>query len=265
MTIKTFHNAIILALCLITFRIEASTQTDHLLQEAYNSYVAGEKATTISDRKKAFNLSLSIYTELEKIDQPTFGNGKLYYNIGNSYFQLEEYPWAILYYNKALKLNPRNDAIQQNLTTAQQKAGLSSATFLSLYDQVFFFHTKLALPERLQLFFAFGMIVLVVISTWIWHPQRWQKSTLVLFGICSLIMFCSVCYTRYFSPIEGVIVESTPLYRDAGKQYATASELPILSGNKIRVLVILENGQWLKVMAPNGDLGYVPHTAIRII
>ena len=42
----------------------------------------------------------------------------LYYNMGNTYYKMKDYPHAILYYEKALKLDPSNEDISTNLEIA---------------------------------------------------------------------------------------------------------------------------------------------------
>lgn len=42
----------------------------------------------------------------------------LYYNMGNTYYKMKSYPMAILYYEKALKLEPGNEDIRTNLEIA---------------------------------------------------------------------------------------------------------------------------------------------------
>ena len=42
----------------------------------------------------------------------------LYYNMGNAYYKMKEYPLSILYYEKALKLDPGNEDIKVNLEIA---------------------------------------------------------------------------------------------------------------------------------------------------
>ena len=45
-------------------------------------------------------------------------SAELYYNIGNTYYKMRQYPKAILYYEKALKLNPGDEDIRTNLEIA---------------------------------------------------------------------------------------------------------------------------------------------------
>lgn len=251
-------------LCSCGASMEAD-ETETMMQDAYENYVAGEKAQTIAERSEDFNRALGLYMKLDVLFNPEFGNGKLFYNIANSYFQVEEYPWAIVYYNRAHKLMPRNERVTQNLAVALQKAGVQSSSFVTLYDQAFFFHSKFALPERLQLFFLFSVILLALILLFIWKPHLKLKTPIILAAICFGAMLISVTYTRYFAPIDAIVVESTPLYKDAGTQYAVVSELPILAGNKVQVLDVRQNGHWLKILDPSGNLGYVQNKNIRII
>lgn len=236
-----------------------------LLKSAYDSYITGEKADTISSRKQDFNKALEDYTKLEKTYNPSFGNGKLYYNIANSYFQLEEYPWAALYYYKAQKLMPREERVQRNLNITLQKLSVTPTDNTSIYQPLINLQSLISLPERLQLFFNFGIILLALVAANIMRPNVVIKRLIILFGIVWSLLFLSVMYARFMAPVEGVLVKSTSLYRDAGEQYAKVSDQPVLSGNKVQVLEVLQNGEWLKVLSPTGELGYVPVSAIRII
>lgn len=44
----------------------------------------------------------------------------VYYNLGNAYYKMREFPMAIYYYEKALKLDPSNEEVQTNLAIANQ-------------------------------------------------------------------------------------------------------------------------------------------------
>lgn len=45
-------------------------------------------------------------------------SASLYYNMGNTYYKMKDYPMSILYYEKALKMDPSNEDIRINLEIA---------------------------------------------------------------------------------------------------------------------------------------------------
>ena len=235
------------------------------LTEADSSYKAGEQATTIAEREKAFNQALTLYHQLEEKHQPEFGSGKLYFNLANTYFQLGQYPLALLYYHKASALMPREERVTFNLKMAKEKLGLVDETKPSAFERIFFFHTKLSLPERLEIFFWLSLIVLACCSYLIWNKKKWVKNALIVSFSLWVLMLLSLCYTRYISPLEGLIVNPTALYRDAGFQYEKVTENPVMPGSKVEILDVLPNRKWLKITTNDGQMGYVPQESIRRI
>ncbi|MGA8165062.1 MAG: hypothetical protein WB791_08585 [Waddliaceae bacterium] len=253
------------SLAYFLFIAKTTKNPEYQLKEAYREYVKGEKAGTAGERRAAFNRALSLYTDLEREPPPAFGNGKLYYNIANSYFQLGQYPWAVYYYYRALALMPRNDKVVHNLSVALNKLDLRAGEEQLIFSRIFPFHHYLSLPERLQVFFGLGLLTLVLGSLYLWSRRSWLRKTAILTAVLTGVMLLSLGYSHYIAPIEGVIIRSTALYRDAGEQYAKVRDAPILSGSRVEVLDVLREGRWLKVMTEKGDLGYIPHDSIRIL
>lgn len=266
---KTMNSLWIILWCIIIISILAillwPKGIERQLNEAYASYEKGEKADTIAARKESFNRALSIYTDIEDHYDVAFSDGKLYYNIANTYFQLQEYPLASLYYYRAIALMPRNDKVKRNLDITLAKLSVPSLKEESIFKQIFFFHYYLSLPERLQLFFILGLLGTICFSLSIWFSWRFLKSAGFLLAICEMILLLSLAWTFYLAPVEGVLTHATILYRDAGFQYAPVSEKPALAGVKVEVVDVLQEGKWLKILTPNGSLGYVPQDSIRLI
>lgn len=75
-----------------------------------------------------YNQALGIYLEQAKVSGTS---SDLYYNIGCTYYRLKDYPHAILYYERALKLDPSNRAARNNLTFVREKAQISDEDSLS--------------------------------------------------------------------------------------------------------------------------------------
>lgn len=235
--------------------------------QADASYIAGENATSVAERTEAFNKALTLYLELEEKnkDALAFGNGSLYYNIGNTYFQLGEYPWAILYYYRALQLEPRDIKTLRNLQITQSKLTLTPPEPPSWISRFIGLQTYLSLPEKLQGVFHLGVALLMLASAYLWRPFRWLKHAMIIVMLPLLFLLGSIGYTQYFAPIEGVLVQPSVLYRDAGKQYAVVSNQPLLAGEKVFVVEERQNGAWLKILTDDGTVGFLPYDPIRLI
>lgn len=247
------------------FTYKKGKEINTRLQVAYAAYVKGEIANTLSKRQDSFNRSLEIYTDFERQYKPQYGNGKLYYNIANTFFQLEEYPLATLYYYRALALLPRSEKVSSNLKRTLQKLGIEPEKKETVFSNIFFFHHLFSFPERMQAFFGMACIAILFTSLYIWTRKNGFKKSALLTSFLSFLFLLSIGYSHYLDPVEGVIIQSTGLYRDAGTQYAKVVQEPILSGSKVEVLDILKQGTWLKVVTQEGDLGYLPQESIRII
>lgn len=258
---------VIFSLLMITiFMLFLVRKDDPRLEDADNSYRSGEAAKTISARKQAFNESLQLYQELEQEYHPIFGDGKLYYNIGNTYFQLEEYPWAVFNYLRAQMLRPRDEKVISNLVIAQEKLSLEKTTYASsAFSKIFFFHSYLSLPERLQVFFFLSLLALGFTSAVLWFTNPWLKRAMWVTLLFAGVFLSSIAYTQYFSSVRAVLIQSSDLYRDAGTQYAKVGDTPLAAGMQVEVIDSLPDGKWVKIVTPKGDPGYVPYEAIRLL
>lgn len=238
--------------------------SSELLVEADQQYNRGEASNSAEIRMEAFNKALSLYTSAEEQYHPSYGNGKLYYNIGNSYFQLGQYPFAVLYYYRALSLRPDDEGVKNNLDTALKKLRVSPSNQES-WLTAFFLKRWVPLPRLLQ---AFAFLTLLFFSFWslyLWFNERYLKwaSLSLAFPLCFVLL--SILYSFYFSPLIAVVIQATSLYKDAGYEYARLPNKLLTSGEKVTILEVLEQGKWLKVVHEDGTLGYVPSESLRVI
>lgn len=228
-------------------------------------YSEGEHAKTVIEREEAFNQALEAYSSIEAKNQSPFGNGTLFYNMGNTYFQLNEYAWAVYYYYRALKLQPRNQKIIRNLNIALTKLGLPEYKERKTFHYLFFFQQSLSLPEQIKTVFLLTFLIAILFSLYVWGAIKRYQALLIIPLLLWVMMMATISYSYYFSPLEGVMVENSALFRDAGEHFAQATEFPVREGSKIRVLDVTANGTWLKVLTPQGKVGYIPHRSIRLI
>ena len=78
-----------------------------------------EKAS-LSYEKKEYAQAIIHYNEIQDLG---LYSSDLYYNIGNCYYKLQQNAEAVLYYEKALKLNPSDEDALFNLKLVQIAIG----------------------------------------------------------------------------------------------------------------------------------------------
>lgn len=239
--------------------------TPEILQSAESSYKEGELGQNVAQRKDNFNRSLTAYQELEKQYFPEHGTGKLYFNLGNAYYQLEQYPWAALYYYKAQKLMPREEKPKLNLNLTLNKLQQPKSANPTIWEKLFLIGPYISIPEALQIF-AFAIILLFILMTiWIWNPKKYLKMAMVLTGLFLIYLSAALGYQKYIAPLNAVIVKATPVYRDAGTQYSQVLNDPLSAGSKVEIIQLMSDSNWVKVLLPQGAIGFIPLENLRII
>jgi len=86
--------------------IFAQRSEDELWSSANEKYAAGD-----------FSAALADYKEIESLG---YTSDALFYNIGNSYFKTNDIARSVLYYERALRLNPAGKDIKYNLALAKE-------------------------------------------------------------------------------------------------------------------------------------------------
>jgi tetratricopeptide (TPR) repeat protein len=93
--------ASIFAILLVSILTFAGESLDSLFIQANEAYSAGE-----------YEDAYALYTEIK---EQGYESPELYFNMGNAAFRSNKLGYSILYYEKALKLDPSNDEAQKNL------------------------------------------------------------------------------------------------------------------------------------------------------
>lgn len=236
-----------------------------LLQDAQMSYLNAERTKVVTERKQGFNHALEVFLELEKKYSPYFGNGKLFFDIGNTFFQLEDFPNALLYYYRAQLLRPTDEKVKAHIELAKNKLSLPETTKPSVFDWLFYFHRHFSLPERLQLLAFLNCALFALISLNLWLPHRFFYACSMALGVIAALFVLSVSSTYLFSPHEGVIINSSVLYRDAGTHYAKVKPDPLPAGIKVVLQGTALGGKWVKIATNDGTVGFLPQETLRAI
>ncbi|HMM11767.1 MAG TPA: tetratricopeptide repeat protein [Bacteroidales bacterium] len=197
-----------------------------------------------------------------------FHGASVYYNMGNAYFKLRKFPDAILFYEKALKLNPGNEDIRHNLR-------LANAMIVDKIDPVPEFFLKQwwttfynLLPADMWAWISIVLFGLTLIMAWLFFTARsmfWRKTGFFA-GLAILFMFIGsfglASQKYYYTQRVNEAIVFVPTITVKSAPSASGVDLFVLhEGSKVRLLE--ENGDWQKIRIANGSVGWIPAETLK--
>jgi len=234
--------------------------------------VSGQNEALFSEASKAYNggnYENAIQNYLEILENGQH-SAEVYFNLGNSYYKLNQIAPSIYYYEKALLLRPNDSEIKNNLAYAQNmtldaidempETGLSKIKknltgFLS-FDQwaktavifmilfvllyIAFYYFRYSTRKRIAFIASLVSLFIAIVS--------------VIFAFVQFSDFTSDRPAIVFS--EEIAIRSEP--NDRSQEVFTLHE-----GTKVNVLDELNEFQKIKIA--DGKTGWVPKESIRVL
>lgn len=197
-------------------------------------------------------------------------SGKLYYNLGNSWFKQGRMGKAILNYNRALLLDPTDEDVQYNLAMA-------NARIVDKIDTVPEFFLKSWLRELglllssdtwavLGLVFlgiAFAAIILWLLSNTLTLRKLGFYGGLVSLVFClTATFYAHYQRTRLLHGSEAVVMNLVAPVKSSPA--AGSKDIFVLhEGTKVRMLERLDG--WTEIVLADGNKGWIASNAIEAI
>ncbi len=248
---KTF----LIILLFISYGLFAS-DNDALVVKANKAYSAG-----------AYQQAATLY---QQVVSNGFEASELYYNLGNAYFKCNDMPSAILYYEKALKLNPRDEYVKNNIQVANTKITDKILPLPELFykrwwnalQNLFEMDTwAVILIVNVVLFFIAISFYLISNTMLIRKASFWCGILLFIFSTFSFL-FASNWYHTLTRQKEAIIFSPSLTVKSSPDDNST--DLFILhEGTKVSVTDKV--GQWREVKIANGSVGWVKAETFREI
>ena len=235
--------------------------------------VLGIKAQAIQNQEFAkanfyynesrYDTALVIY---ERILDDGFVSAPLLFNIGNTYFKLRNYPMAILNYEKALKIDPTNEEIKQNLAIANALITDKIEPMPEFFLKKWWRGIGNRLSANGWATMSIIMFALLLISLFLYlttHLYSLKKTTfftnilLFLLCLCSII-FASQKKNHMEKRSEAIVMTPTITVKSSPSQ--SGVDLFVLhEGSKVEILDVVEN--WDKIKIADGSVGWMPSTS----
>lgn len=185
--------------------------------------------------------------------------------IADSYFQLQQYAWALLYYKRAQILTPRDPALAHAIKDTSSALGISTskpALFTWLFMPLPFF---LSAAEQLALLLLFALFsTACYVALLLQKQKQWRVATLFWLAVAAWIGMQSL-YERYFVAAEAVVITPSEMYTQANTDAAMVAEALVMPGDLVYVMDISSDGQWLAIKNGRHQLGYVHYSHVRLI
>jgi Tetratricopeptide repeat len=226
----------------------------------FNSFAAADhnsiwnKANTFYIQKQ-FDSAAYYYEQLAQL-KPL--NAEVYFNLGNTYYRLNKVGYAVLNFERALKVDPDYFDAKENLALAKERI----TNHIRSTDNIFFIRwwENITRADKAILWSVSSLLVFIVFIGLIFlrrfsNSMR-QKIPSQLVGIMAIVFICLltlslVSTNKSMSHDSAVVMQNdAPLLTIdlKGKPIALVPEGTTVS-------ILKENGEWTEVSLPDGRTG----------
>ena len=208
--------------------------------------------------------------EYNKLLLDGFEGTSLYYNLGNAHYRLGKVGYAILYFQKALKLSPNDEDVKHNLALAK----------LNLKDKVdtlppfFIFNLWEGLLASFSVtgwtiivYIVFILFLIVTVSYFFSRNVTEQRISFfsgagLAIALVFAIILLVVKMNKEYNVKDGIIVETAVVVKSS-PDFSSKDSFQIHEGLKVRVEDHVDD--WVKIRLNDGKIGWINEKSIGII
>jgi tetratricopeptide (TPR) repeat protein len=245
---------LLIALFSIASLVGVAQDSNPVFDEANKAYEAGK-----------FVEAIALYHQLEEKQE----SAELYYNLGNSYYQIDSIAPAILYLEKSIKLKPTEDAAF-NLAICNQKITDRIETKKELVITTWWEEFRSLLTTTGWAWLSIMLMILACVA-WITY-QRSKNDSLVrasfmaglLSSIATLLMLLMANHVNntHNQSIEAIIFAANVDVKSSPN--ATGKTLFVLhQGTKVNLRE--NNSEWQEIMLADGKIGWILASDLKAI
>lgn len=239
-------------------------------QEEYNSSILIDKFTEANNfyNNSKYEKSVEIYLEI--LDSGHH-SAELYYNLGNSFYKLNNIANSILYYEKSLKLNPKDKDVTNNLKMVNN--GIIDdvvkipESFINNQLNNLSNYFSYASWGSILIIFSFLFLLVFIIYFFSKDPIVKRASFTSLFILVVLIgITLKISFNAYEKNYieKYAIIFSTKIEIKSEPNERSENLLTLHSGTKVKIIDSF-NEKWVKIKLVNGQEGWINNNEIRII
>lgn len=208
--------------------------------------------------------------EYNKLLLDGFEGTSLYYNLGNAHYRLGKVGYAILYFEKALKLSPNDEDVKHNLALAklnlQDKVDTLPPFFIfNLWDGLLASFSVTG--WTIIVYIVFILFLIVTVSYFFSRNVTEQRISFfsgagLTIALVFAIILLVVKMNKEYNVKDGIIVETAVVVKSS-PDFSSKDSFQIHEGLKVRVEDHVDD--WVKIRLNDGKIGWINEKSIGII
>lgn len=218
-------------------------------------------------QNKEFENAIEKY---EAVLEQQHSSSALYYNLGNAYYRNGKIGYAILHYERGLKLDPDNEDLQYNLKIVKARTidRIKEVPQIFIVDWWVAFTTAFsAITWQVIVIFFYFLLLVSITVFFVTKRGNIQKLSIYtsIIGLFGAIFFTIILFgniSRETSKDFAIITANTV----AAKQSPNESSNDLFVTHEgLKVAVTDQFSDWLEIKLYDGKVGWLPKDALEII
>jgi len=206
----------------------------------------------------------------DSISKQGYESAELYYNIGNSYYKLDQLGKAVLYYERALLLSPKDEDIEYNLGLVRMHV----VDKLETIPEFFLIRIgksiqSIFMTDTWSVISIIAFIIgLLTFTIYFFNKNSGiGKSTFIISMLTLIIALMSFNYARKqknFLTGHKTAIIMTPSVTIKGSPDKSGTSLFVLhEGTKVKI--VDKVGEWFEIKLSDGNKGWIKNTELEKI
>lgn len=208
--------------------------------------------------------------EYNKLLLDGFEGTSLYYNLGNAHYRLGKVGYAILYYEKALKLSPNDEDVMHNLALAKlnlkDKVDTLPPFFIfNLWEGIL---AAFSVTGWTIIVYIIFILVLIIFIVYFFSRSVTEQRISFFMGIgLTVVLLLTISLlivkmNKEFNTKDGVIIETSVIVKSS-PDYSSKDSFQIHEGLKVRIEDNVDD--WVKIRLDDGKIGWITEKSLGII
>jgi tetratricopeptide (TPR) repeat protein len=204
----------------------------------------------------------------ERLTDSGIRNGRLYYNIGNAWFRLDDMGRAILNYRRSALYNPADPNLEQNLQFARSRRinRIEIQQRDRVFKTLFFIHYDVPTRIRFGIFLAGFVLLWTAAIIAVFIRRGWIKTAIISLAVLCFVLLISLVWEKVSltrNPAGVVTAAEVVARKGDAETYQPSFTAPLYSGTEFSL--VEHRPDWWYIELEDGVKCWIPSGAGELV